>query len=404
MSPTRSEYSKLGLELVSLEDNRSRTPKKPSMAEEKKNDRADDSINLLLEQALTRQRDEMMENFSHILQRLSITTGASSSSGHFGGTSPFKVQVNFDIPIFEGQIDADALEKWLNLLEGYFSVHNFSDREKITFALLKALPHVKHWWETYWEQSSTEESGIYGVEPTWDFFVDAVKEQYYPVGNYEDQYMRWTTLRQERGQAVLEFTNTFHTLHTKLGIKDSERHLVLKYRGALHRYIQTEMDFLDISSLGVAYRYVVKIKQKFKHQNKREFGSANPQQPKYDKDDPNKQSPENQSKPQEKKGHRKTKKDTENGVISTKSPGTTPMNVTQNSHWWSRSKTRSRTLIQNSENIDRRQIIDIDPTAIVATATIQPEEPTDPEEGERLFHSQMWVKGTPLHFIVDSGS
>jgi hypothetical protein len=36
-----------------------------------------------------------------------------------------------------------------------------------------------------------------------------------------------------------------------------------------------------------------------------------------------------------------------NGVISTKSPGTTPMNVAQNSHWWSRSKTRSETLIQN---------------------------------------------------------
>jgi hypothetical protein len=187
---------------------------------------------------------------------------------HFGGTSPFKVQVNFDIPVFEGQIDVDALEKWLNLLEGYFSVHNFSDREKITFALLKALPHVKHWWETYWEKSSTEESGIYGVEPTWDFFVDAVKEQYYPVGNYDDQYMRWTTLWQERGQTVSEFTNTFHTLRTKLGIKDSERHLVLKYRGALHRYIQTEMDFLDISSLGAAYRYVVKIEQKFRHQNK----------------------------------------------------------------------------------------------------------------------------------------
>jgi hypothetical protein len=37
----------------------------------------------------------------------------------------------------------------------------------------------------------------------------------------------------------------------------------------------------------------------------------------------------------------------ENGVISTKSHGTTPMNVAQNSHWWSRSKTKSRTLIQN---------------------------------------------------------
>jgi hypothetical protein len=59
----------------------------------------------------------MMENFSHILQCLSIASGTSSSSGHFGGTLPFKVQVNFDIPVFEGQIDAEALEKWLTLLE-----------------------------------------------------------------------------------------------------------------------------------------------------------------------------------------------------------------------------------------------------------------------------------------------
>jgi hypothetical protein len=107
----------------------------------------------------------MMENFSHILQHLLIAIGASSSSDHFGRTSPFKVQVNFDIPIFEGPIDAEALDKWLNPLEGYFSVHNFFDREKITFTLLKSLPHVKHWWETYWKQSSTEESRIYGVEP-----------------------------------------------------------------------------------------------------------------------------------------------------------------------------------------------------------------------------------------------
>jgi hypothetical protein len=58
----------------------------------------------------------------------------------------------------------------------------------------------------------------------------------------------------------------------------------------------------------------------------------------------------------------------------------------------------------DSKNTGKRQIINADPTAIVMTATIQPEEPTDPEEGECLFHSQMWVKGTPFHFIVDSRS
>jgi hypothetical protein len=40
MSPTRYEYRKLGLELVSLEENNSHMPKKPSMVEENKNDRA----------------------------------------------------------------------------------------------------------------------------------------------------------------------------------------------------------------------------------------------------------------------------------------------------------------------------------------------------------------------------
>jgi hypothetical protein len=54
------------------------------------------------------------------------------------------------------------------------------------------------------------------------------------------------------------------------------------------------------------------------------------------------------------------------------------------------------------ENTGKRQIMDVDPTSIFMTAVIQQEEPTDPEEGEHLFNSQMWVKGTLLHFIVYS--
>jgi hypothetical protein len=106
----------------------------------------------------------MMDNFSQILRRLP-TTDASSSSDHFGGTTPFKVQVSFDIPVFEGQIDADALDKWLNLLEGYFFVHNFFDRENITFALLKVVPHVKDWWDTYCEKKAMEESTCLQLYP-----------------------------------------------------------------------------------------------------------------------------------------------------------------------------------------------------------------------------------------------
>jgi hypothetical protein len=102
MSPMGMSIESWVSRLSLLNTNQSHTPNKPSMVEENKNDRADDPISLLLEQALKRQRDEMMENFSHILQCPPIAIGASSSRGHFGRTSPFKVQVNFDIHVFEG--------------------------------------------------------------------------------------------------------------------------------------------------------------------------------------------------------------------------------------------------------------------------------------------------------------
>ena len=71
------------------------------MAEEKKDEGVGDPIKLFLEEALARQRDEMIIIFSQILRRLSTIVDASTSSGHFGGMAPFKVQSNSDTLVFE---------------------------------------------------------------------------------------------------------------------------------------------------------------------------------------------------------------------------------------------------------------------------------------------------------------
>jgi len=136
---------------------------------------------------------------------------------------------------------------------GLFSVHEFSSREKIVFSLLKAAPHVEDWWETYCKQKDENTGSLFSAAPTWNSFWGAIKEQYYPVGSYEDEYIKWTTLWQGRDQDVSEFTNLFHTLCVKLGIKDSEQHLILKYCSCLHKYIHEEIEFLNISSLSTAY-------------------------------------------------------------------------------------------------------------------------------------------------------
>ena len=90
--------------------------------------------------------------------------------------------------------------------------------------------------------------------------------------------------------------------------------MVLKYHGFIHKYIHDEMEFLDISSLDTAYRYDVKIEQKFKQKNQ-DFGFANS---KHGKGAPKPQRKEkfqgwvthdNPPKPQEKNKTTKTKKD-----------------------------------------------------------------------------------------------
>jgi hypothetical protein len=69
MSPTRSGYKELGLDLVEPLQDQPRKPRRPPMGEEKKDEGAGDPIKLLLEEALEKQRNAMMDNFAQILQR-----------------------------------------------------------------------------------------------------------------------------------------------------------------------------------------------------------------------------------------------------------------------------------------------------------------------------------------------
>eukprot|EP00253_Pinus_taeda_P021507 PITA_21507 len=365
----RSVYKELGLELVKPLQDQLRKSRRPPMVDEKKDEGAGDPIKILLEEALERQRNMMMDNFAQILQRLP-RGNASNSNNYFRNTTPFKVQVNFEIPIFESKIDADVIDKWLNLLEGYFSVHDFSSQEKIIFALLKATPHIKDSWETYCEQKDESTGSLFSAAPTWNSFRDAIKEQYYPIKSYEDKYIEWTTLRQGRDQDVLEFTNIFHTLCTNFGIKDSELHL--KYK-----------------------------------QKKRDFGSANP---KNKGQSQGRVTQDNSSEPQEKNNTTKSKKDTtklcefhKSSTHNTSDCQTKQLLVAElkASKSYACSDLESK---PNKGNGKGKQIIDVEGSATVATAKVEENEPEDPKEGERLFHSQMWVKGSPLQFIVDGDS
>jgi hypothetical protein len=102
------------------------------------------------------------------------------------------------------------------------------------------------------------------------------------------------------------------------------------------------MEFLDISSLGAAYRYAVKIEQKLK-QKTWQFGPGNPSQQK-----PGKGGPNPQNKGQNKDGQyqdnspsRKQRRTLErqrkilgSGATSIRALGITLLTAAQSSRWW----------------------------------------------------------------------
>jgi hypothetical protein len=104
------------------------------------------------------------------------------------------------------------------------------------------------------------------------------------------------------------------------------------------------MEFMDISSLGTAYRYVVKIEQKIK-QKMRQFRPRNPSQ-----QNPGKGSPNSKKKDREKMNLLRTnslgfkqrrtlerqRKISGSGATSIRSPGITLLIVAQRSCWWLR--------------------------------------------------------------------
>ena len=85
----------------------------------------------------------MIDNFFQILHQLPPMVETPLTRKYFLGDMPFKVQENFDNPLFEDQIYVYDLEKWFSLLGGYFYAQNVYDSENITFVLLRSLPHIK---------------------------------------------------------------------------------------------------------------------------------------------------------------------------------------------------------------------------------------------------------------------
>ena len=112
--------------------------------------------------------------------------------------SPFKVQMNLDIPNLEGNINTESIDNWVQQLESYYMVNQLSEAKNITITSLKMSTYVHCWWENLSTKMEKEEDPI----DTWVKVLEYVRKEFYLPNHLEKYYNKLQQLRKWKDEFV----------------------------------------------------------------------------------------------------------------------------------------------------------------------------------------------------------
>ena len=131
-------------------------------------------------------------------------TFSSSYTSHSNNASPnmpyFKLHVKFELPIYNGYLDAEKLDNWIKQLEVYCRVQGINDDpSRIQLATLRMSGMALTWWESKIQQDLRKNGKIISV---WNEFIEVLRKQFYPLGHIQQLSMGWKMFRQAKGQSI----------------------------------------------------------------------------------------------------------------------------------------------------------------------------------------------------------
>ena len=72
--------------------------------------------------------------------------------GHQGGKNNYqnlKIDFKVEILVYDGSINVEKLDDWIERMEMYFTLYGYSSKEKIVFLTLKLSGNALTWWKSY---------------------------------------------------------------------------------------------------------------------------------------------------------------------------------------------------------------------------------------------------------------
>jgi hypothetical protein len=151
--------------------------------------------------------------------------------------TPFlKIDIKFELPMYNGEVNAEKLDNWIRYIEVYCRIQRIQDDEtKIQLSSLRLESATLIWWEDKTQQDMKKHGKVLS---SWNDFIFAIKRKFYPLAYMHKAIMDWKNYRQAKGKNVQSYTEEFRRRDFILGIDLSSQETLLKYIGRLHRYLR----------------------------------------------------------------------------------------------------------------------------------------------------------------------
>lgn len=182
-------------------------------------------------------------------------------------STPLKLEVKFDLPTFDGEVNAKKLDHWLKQIEVYYRIQKIvKDEDKIQLATLKMSGNALIWWKSCMQNYMENENESLNVcLASWTHFIQLLRDQFYPLGYHQKVVMEWQNLCQSKGQS------------TMLGISLNSQDTLLKYIGGLNNYLKHTLLMFDPSDLDKVCVQATHLEErgKFMKESKKKNASNN---------------------------------------------------------------------------------------------------------------------------------
>jgi len=175
--------------------------------------------------------------------------------------------MRIDLPEFEGNLNPDLFIEWIQAIERFFEIKEFSDEKAFKVAVLKLKSYASLWYENLKKQRSRE--GKSRIR-SWSKLKKLMSKRFLPDNYKRDLHLRVSSLSQGR-LSVEEYIREFEQLQIRSGLEEEPEQTMARFIRGLDPNLAEKVDiqpywcFEDVCKLAIKVEKHSKRRGVFNH-------------------------------------------------------------------------------------------------------------------------------------------